>query len=208
MATCALVGAADFNAEAFSAMDAAGTFDTVIAVDAGYEHLCRIERACDLVLGDFDSLGYKPTGIRKVTYSPHKDKSDMELAIDYARRLRQSDLVVFGALGRRLDHTLANLQVFAQASERDMDVRMVGINEEVFFVTGPDMVEFDARPSGTISVFAMNDQVSGLFERGLEWELDDVELTARTSLGLSNEFKGEAVLIGVEEGTIIVICPL
>ena len=35
MATCALVGAVDFNAEDFEARWEAGGFDLVIAVDAG-----------------------------------------------------------------------------------------------------------------------------------------------------------------------------
>ena len=39
MATCALVGAVDFNAEDFKARQAAGEFDYVIAVDAGFAHL-------------------------------------------------------------------------------------------------------------------------------------------------------------------------
>ena len=54
----------------------------------------------------------------------------------------------------------------------------------------------------------MNDLSSGVFERGLKWELDDVGLRNRTSLGLSNEFQGEAVMIGVEKGTLAVFMPL
>ena len=47
-----------------------------------------------------------------------------------------------------------------------------------------------------------------MFERGLEWELDDVTLTNRTSWGLSNQLIGEAVMIGVERGTIAIFYPL
>lgn len=208
MTVCAIIGASEFNEEMFLALDAAGAFDAVIAVDGGYARMLDLDRKVDLVVGDFDSLGYNPTGVRKALYSAHKGKSDMELAIDHARRMKHDELVVFGALGGRLDHTLANMQVFARASERGMLVKAMGLTEEVLFVTGPDMREFEAREAGTLSVFAMNDVVQGVFERGLEWELDDVELTARTSQGLSNEFKGEAVLVGVEEGTIAIICSL
>lgn len=208
MSVCALVGASEFNKEAFMAMDAASVFDFVIAVDGGYEYMLEIGRRVDMVVGDFDSLGYLPTGVRKATYSPEKDKSDMELAIDHAKRMKQDSIVAFGALGMRLDHTISNLQVFARESERGMSIRAIGALEEVFFVSGPDVVEFEARPSGTISVFSLSEAASGVFIRGLKWEIDDVELSNRTSLGLSNEFIGEASLIGVEQGTIIVTCLL
>lgn len=205
MSACAIVGASDFNSDAFLMMEEAGMFDYVIAVDAGFRSLEEVGKKPDFVLGDFDSLGYKPRGIRIATYSADKDKSDMELAIDRARTKKFDTLFIFGALGRRLDHTLANIQVLSKASEDGMKVCAVGKNETVFFLTGPNTFELDAREEGVISVFAMDDQVEGLFERGLKWELDDVVLKNRLSLGLSNKFIGEPVLIGVEKGTIAVI---
>lgn len=208
MTTCAIVGAADFNAEQFCEMDAAGAFDFVIAADAGYAHLQSVGRAPDLVMGDFDSLGHVPKGVRTVRFSAHKDASDMELAIKRAKSMRHDSLYVFGCLGGRLDHTLANLQVLAAASETGLSVCAIDADSAVFFVTGPDAFEAEARTSGTVSVFAMNDRVRGLCERGLEWELDEVELTSRSSQGLSNELIGEPVLIGVEEGTIAIFFPL
>lgn len=208
MKTCALVGASRFNAEQFACMDAESVFDVVIAVDAGFEHLEAIDRKPDMVLGDFDSLGYVPKGVRTSRFSAHKDASDMELAIKRAKALRCDNVIVFGALGGRLDHTLANMQVFAGASESGLSVCAIDMDNAIFFLTGPDTFEADAREGGTVSVFSMSDEAHGVFERGLEWELDDVVLTNRTSQGLSNELVGEPVLIGVESGTIAIFFPL
>ena len=206
--TCALVGASDFNADEFCRMDAMGMFDYVMAVDGGFAHLEGIERKPDMAIGDFDSLGYVPRGLRVVRCNPHKDQSDMELALVRAKAQRFDMVYVFGGLGRRLDHTLANLQLFADYTERGLTVAAVGDDSAVTFLTGPDVLEAPARETGTVSVFAMNDECRGVFERGLEWELDDYTLTNRTSLGLSNVFKGEAIMMGVEEGTIAVFLPL
>lgn len=208
MKTIALVGASDFNADEFARMDAQGAFDVVIAVDGGFASLEAIGRKPDMALGDFDSLGYVPHGLRTARFSPDKDKSDMELALERAKSDKATDVFVFGALGRRLDHTLANMQLFAKFSEAGLRVAAIGEAEAITFVTGPDAFEAPARESGTVSVFAMDDECSGVFERGLKWELDDVVLTNRTSLGLSNELIGEAVLIGVERGTIAIFYPL
>ena len=205
---CALVGASDFNAQQFLSLAEAGAFDYVIAVDGGYASLQECGYSPDMVLGDFDSLGYRPTGVRTSQFPAHKDKSDMELAFERAKSRRFDTIYAFGALGGRLDHTLANIQVGAKFSEAGVSVFIVGDNEVLAFVTGPDAFEAEARESGTVSVFSLSDVSEGVFERGMEWDLDDVVLTNRTSQGLSNELKGEPVMIGVEKGTIVIFFPL
>lgn len=207
MKACALVGASEFNAEHFQAMDAQNAFNFVIAVDAGLKHLESIGRMPDLALGDFDSLGYIPKGMRVARFSANKSRSDMDLALERARNMRYDEIFVYGALGDRLDHTLANLQVFAKYSEKGAIVNAIGVNEAATYITGPDTYEMPAQESGTISVLSMSDEAKGVFERGLKYELDDVTMSNRTSLGLSNEFIGEPVLIGVENGTIVIIVP-
>lgn len=205
---CALVGAGDFNAERFLEMNSDGAFDYVIAVDGGYAILEEVGVAPDMVLGDFDSLGYVPKGIRTSKFSSHKDKSDMELAFERAKSRRFDTVYAFGVLGGRLDHTVANMQVGARFSELGLSVFMVGMDEVLAFVTGPDVFEAEARDEGTVSVFSLSDVSEGVFERGMEWNLDDVTLTNRTSQGLSNELVGEPVMVGVEKGTIVVFFPL
>lgn len=208
MSTCALVAAADFNADHFRMLDEAGAFDWVIAVDAGFAHLEGIGRAPDLAIGDFDSLGYVPKCKRVSRYPSEKDKSDLELAFDRALIRRFEEVVVYGALGGRLDHTLANLQVFARSSERGVYVTAIGDTYEVQLLTGPDVLDLPRLDSGVVSVFAAGDTASGVIERGLKYQLDDETLTNRTSRGLSNEFIGQDAAIAVESGTLYIIVPL
>ena len=208
MSTCALVAASDFNAEHFRMLDEAGAFDWVVAVDAGFAHLEAIGRAPDLAIGDFDSLGYVPKCKRVSRYPSEKDKSDLELAFDRAAMRRFEEVVVYGALGGRLDHTLANLQVFARYSERGVYVTAIADAYEVQLLTGPDVLDLPRFDSGIVSVFAAGDRASGVIERGLKYQLDDETLTNRTSRGLSNEFIGEDAAIAVESGTLYIVVPL
>lgn len=208
MQTVALVGASEFNAEAFNFMNAEHHFDYVIAVDGGLAHVQELGITPNLVMGDFDSLGYVPKGLHVLQFPTDKDKSDMELAFERAKTLRAKTVFVFGGLGQRLDHTNSNLQLFARFSETGMLVTAFGMNEVIMLVTGPNSLEIPAQESGIVSVFAMNDICEGVFERGLKWELDGVALTNRTSLGLSNEFIGQAAQIGLSRGTLAIILPL
>ena len=71
----------------------------------------------DFALGDFDSLGYVPDGVAVERHPTMKDDSDTALALDWARLKGYCRVAVYGALGRRIDHTLATCQALVGASE-------------------------------------------------------------------------------------------
>ena len=174
-----------------------GFFDFIIAVDGGFAPLDRLGVAPDMAIGDFDS------------HPVNKDASDMELALQRAANYRHTDIYVYGGIGGRLDHTLANLQLFAAYSERGFYVTGIAEGFAIRCVTGPDVFTLpDNVEKGTVSVFAANDRAEGVIERGLEYSLDDEPLTNRTSLGLSNELIGQEATIAVESGTLYVFYPL
>lgn len=208
MATYALVGASDFNAGHFACRAAAGAFDAVIAVDGGYASLAAAGCAPDLAIGDFDSLGYVPDGVPVKAFPPEKDASDMELALEEAVSRGAGAVEVYGVLGGRLDHTLANLLLLASFAERGLAVRAVGDNSQIVFLVGPDELHAEGESGDIVSVFSLTDVSTGVVEEGLRYGLDGVALTNRTSWGLSNEFVGMPARIAVEGGTLAVFLPL
>ena len=100
---------------------AAGTFyglrrrpeagDFVIAADAGYRTCRALGIVPDLLLGDFDSMD-QPTDFAYVERVPvEKDDTDTMLAIKTALDKGCKEIYLYGGTGgKRLDHTLANLQ--------------------------------------------------------------------------------------------------
>ncbi|MBQ3301719.1 MAG: thiamine diphosphokinase [Eggerthellaceae bacterium] len=208
MATCALVAASNFNAEHFQQAYELGLFDEIYAIDAGFAHLEAIECKPNVALGDFDSLGYVPSCQRVVRHPVHKDKSDLELGMQRAVDYDFDEMVVYGALGGRLDHTLANLQLFAKFAEQGVDITVIGDSYAIRPLVGPDAFDLPLLEQGTVSVFAFTDEAHGVIERGMEYSLDDETLTSRTSRGLSNELVGEPAAVAVEEGTLLVFYPL
>lgn len=199
MGTCCLVATSDFNAQDF----ARRSFDFVIAVDGGFTHLEAVGCVPDVCIGDFDSLGYVPKGMRAIEHPTHKDKSDLELALDYAAEKSFERVVVYGALGGRLDHSVANLQMCARFAEAGMDVELVGVDCAVSILVGPGTLELPAL-QGTVSVFSAVDESRGVTEKGMEYSLDNATLTNRTTLGLSNELVGQPATVSVETGTLLI----
>ena len=208
MKACALVAAADFNARHFQEMDARGAFDAVIAVDAGYASLQAIGREPDMAIGDFDSLGYVPDACKVVEYPARKDANDLALALAAARDGGYDATFVYGALSGRLDHTMGNLQESAAASEAGLSVTLIGEDVAVRIMSGPSALDLPSCESGIVSVFAMNDCARGVSIEGLDYPLDRADVGNRTTLGLSNEFKGLPARISVEAGTLAVFLPL
>lgn len=207
MTTYALVGASDFNGAHFVAWDREGAFDCVIAVDGGFASLEALGRVPDLALGDFDSLSYVPEGVPVRRFPPEKDASDMELALEEVVARGAAAAVVYGALGGRLDHTLANLSLLASFAERGLDVVAVGARAHRTAGRAGELL-IEAADGGIVSVFSLTDASTGVVEEGLKYGLDGATLTNRTSWGLSNELVGTAARISVESGTLAVFLPL
>lgn len=208
MGVCALVGASDCNAEDLLARCASGEIDFVIAVDGGFAHLKACGVTPDMAVGDFDSLGYVPECRRVAQYPVTKDKSDMELAMEKALAWDYTELLVYGGLDGRLDHTLANLALFARFSEGGATITGIGNGYAVRLLSGPDVFELPVADTGVVSVFSANDCAEGVLERGLAYSFDDEPLSNRTSRGLSNELTGEQAVVAVEKGTLYIIYPL
>ena len=208
MTVCALVAASDFNGNDFRCRMAKGSFDYVLAVDGGLAHLQDVQCVPDAVIGDFDSLGYVPEGERVMRYPSHKDKSDLELAFDFVSSEGFDEAIVYGALGGRLDHTIANLQMCARFAEAGMALRLVGLDSIVRILVGPACMHLPQLAKGTVSVFSAVNVSRGVTEKGLEYPLVNAVLDNRTTLGLSNELVGKAASVSVEEGTLFVFYPV
>lgn len=85
--------------------------DLVIAADAGYRACQREGIVPDLLLGDFDSME-PPEGFAQLLRLPvEKDDTDTLAAIRAGLERGCTDFRIYGGTGgKRLDHTLANLQ--------------------------------------------------------------------------------------------------
>ena len=204
---CALVGSAGFEVDHFLRLAAEDRFGFVLAVDGGYAHLRAAGVWPDLVIGDFDSLGYIPDTVPTKTFPVRKDATDIELALRYAADMGYKRLVVYGCLGGRIDLTLAVIQLLGQYARRGIEVFAVGEGTVATALAGSAELRFRANAAGTVSVFALSDEAFGVCEEGLSYTLSDTLLHNDAPLGVSNEFVGRSARIAVGEGLLLVIFP-
>ncbi len=199
MDTCVIFGAAEFD----KLLAPVGENDLIIAADGGLAHTQALGLHPNIVLGDFDSLGYVPAGAQ--VYPVEKDDTDSMLAVRKGLEAGFRRFVLYGALdGPRVDHTLANFQTLLYLAEHGARGYLVGKRQTVTAVKN-SCVQFPAGFSGTVSVFCLGADAKGVTLRGLHYGLENGTLTSSFPLGVSNHFTGEAASITVESGSLLVI---
>lgn len=176
----------------------------VIAADGGLEKLRGEGIVPDLVMGDFDSLGESPTGDNVLTFPREKDDTDTMLAIKEALRRGYERIYISGAVGGRLDHTVANIQSLLFAVKLGAEAYLCG-GEETVTVINSGSVKFREKPTGRVSVFCLSDSATGVNISGLKYQTVGASLSNMFPIGVSNEFIGEEASVSLSSGVLAVI---
>lgn len=177
--------------------------DLVIGADRGYLTLVENQIKPDIAIGDFDSYKGKIQCENIIKYPVKKDFTDSALAIEKAISMGYKKIVVYGAIGGLLDHTLANIALLSEYTKKGFEISFVD-GENVVFALYNNKVTFSKEASGRISVFSYTDVSNGVCEKGLLYELDNAILKNTVPLGVSNEFIGSIAEISIKEGILIV----
>ena len=177
--------------------------DLVIGADKGYFTLVENGIRPDAVIGDFDSYTGEIDCEKVIKFPVKKDDTDSALAIKYAEEQGYKNIVVFGAIGGLLDHTIANIALASQYAKKGINIAFVD-GENVLFAICNGKISFDEKAMGRISVFSFDEKSVGVYEKGLLYSLENASLENSIPLGVSNEFIGEKSEISVENGTLLI----
>lgn len=185
--------------------------DLVIALDGGLLFCVENDITPDYIIGDFDSLPVEKQSLLEkfpqdciMRLPCEKDDTDMLAAIKFAMEKGITDFVIYGGLGGRLSHTIANIQCLMYLKERGLNGVLIGNNTKAFLLQNETFI-FDEQQVGYLSVFAYSGQVRGVTLKGLKYELEDAKLTAAIPLGVSNEFIGKKAEVSVREGVLLLV---
>lgn len=175
----------------------------VIAADRGIDYCLASEIKPDLAVGDFDSAaGNVPRGIECVRVSPIKDDTDAALAADMAVERGFRELRLLCALGGRLDHSIANIQLAYKLKRGGISAVLYGDGVSAFFAQDESVVI--PKNGGYLSVFAYGGAAE-VSEIGVKYPLDHAWLKNDFPLGVSNEITAEFSKITVHSGAVLII---
>ena len=180
--------------------------DVFICVDGGMKQAADLKITPDVLVGDGDSGGFLFEFDGKTVKLPvEKDVTDLQAAIDIACESACGMIYVFGALGGRQDHSLANLLLLEYAHGLGMSGLILDAQNEIrFFPGGTFEIENDLRYR-FISILPLDPVLSGITLTGLKYPLKDTVLSRGDTLTMSNEFTSSTAKIEIKSGRSLII---
>lgn len=185
------------------------TYDYVICADRGMQHAKKLGITPNLIVGDFDSGSqedlayYKARQIRIETFNPEKDETDTEIAIKRGVAKGATSITIYGGIGSRLDHSLANVHLLLPLLEEGIKARLMNPNNTVYLVN--DMIHLKGHKGELVSLIPFAGPVHGVTTSHLAYALNQATLKMGSSLGVSNYMISEEAEISVASGILIVI---
>lgn len=197
--TCAII-----SGGAFSPLDGIERADFIIACDKGYEYAKSQNIIPNLVIGDFDSVNVSlPDEIPKITLPCEKDETDTMAAIDYAVAHSFKRILLFCALGGRLDHLLGNLQSAAYAAKAGVFTEIRDKDNEIYVFSNAS-VSIPKKEGFSISVISITDKCENVNISGGKYPLENATLTNTSTLGISNEWESD-IKVSLSDGVLAVV---
>jgi thiamine pyrophosphokinase len=181
--------------------------DVLIAVDGGARHVQELGRIPDVLIGDMDSITaslqetLRNAGTLVIVHPAEKDATDLELAIEYAMREGIREIKIVGALGGRMDQTMANISLLGLAASSGIDIRVDDGCEEIQMIG--NRAEIQGETGETISLLAWGGPARGVSTINLLYPLHEETLLPNRTRGISNRMTGRTAEINLREGQLI-----
>jgi thiamine pyrophosphokinase len=181
----------------------------IICCDGGARHFQSLGIKPDVIIGDMDSIdpaslaSSSTQGIKIIKYSVNKDFTDTELALDYALGLKPEAIFIWGALGGRIDHALANVFLLCKGQEKGIKTYLVDEYSEAFVLDNG--AAFINETGETVSLIALSPEVTGINLTGFLYPLKEETLIMGESRGISNVITDVHAGISVRHGKLLVI---
>lgn len=182
------------GAELFICADAAGH---------PYDHLPRTP---DIVIGDFDSLAGRILDGRdgpRLLQVKDQYTTDSEKALLYLAERGISEVVLMGATGWRLDHTIYNCQLLERFADQ-MDICIAGHHADTVRVAAGRPVSWLLPNRTRFSIMPMLGQATGVTLEGAEYPLLGDTLEPGGPATVSNRVAMSPLLITVGTGSVLV----
>jgi len=179
--------------------------DIIICADGGSNNAKKMDVIPDYIIGDLDSTDTstivffrdKGTEIIKDT---NENKTDLELAISLAETLDPFEIIIVGAFGDRIDHTLANIYCLSKINS---NIKAQVVDEKNIVELLEDQIEIDANKDDIISVVPISD-ISDLNYEGFKWNLKNFNANAGW-FAISNRLIGKKGKLNLKDGKILVV---
>ncbi len=179
--------------------------DFIICADSGVNNLLKTNFKPNLVVGDFDSISNKAvkkfSKTKAIVFPKKKDKTDLELALIEALKLKPKEIIFLGCIGSRFDQSLSAIMLLSKISEKI--VSKIVSDKNVFFTVAKSKT-FTVQKKSIVSVIPLK-KSSGISMKGVLYDVKNISLEIGSSRGISNVAEEKVVKISLKNGLLLVI---
>ena len=181
----------------------------VICADGGALHARALGLEPDTIIGDLDSLSadevarFKAAGAKIIQHPVEKDETDLELALRHCLRIGAEAIHILGALGGRVDQTLANILLLALPDFREMRIEILDGDQSLRLLP-PGRRQIVGARGDTISLIPIA-AAEGITTRGLQYPLKDETLPLGPARGISNVMLSDKADLSFRSGLLLLI---
>lgn len=185
-------------------------FDYVICADGGLEKAKSYGILPDIIIGDFDSVKpsvlkqYESHNIPIKKFAAEKDFTDMEIAVEFAVSKGYNNMILTGASGTRLDHTLGNIMLMEKYYKIGVHITIIDNNNEMKIISDNSELIIEFKDGYYISIIPVTDFIQGLTLVGFKYPLNNVNVQRGSTLCISNQISDNKGIITLSKGTAIV----
>ncbi len=209
MCRCVVIGAAEIKnyarAKEYLAKD-----DFFIFCDGGLVHVENLGAKPDLIIGDFDSypkekaLAENRENAEIIVLPREKDDTDTVFAVKEGLKRGFSEFLLLGAIGQRLDHSLANVSILLMLDGVGKSASILDDYSQMC-IAGKETVYIDEKFS-YFSLLNISGKAEGITIRNAKYPLENARIQCEYQYGVSNEAtEGGRAEVSVARGKLLLI---
>ena len=141
-------------------------FSMIIAADHGLVMVDQLGISPDYIVGDFDSVPeavlsrYLESSTPIETFPREKDKTDTQIAMEAALFHKATSIVLLGATGSRLDHTMANIHLLLLPLQLNIDACIMDEYNKIYLRQESFRIEKQKQHGDYVSLLPFNGEVT------------------------------------------------
>jgi len=185
--------------------------DFIICADGGTLHAQKLDIVPDVIIGDMDSIPepvleeMKNQGVAIIRHPVNKDKTDLELALDYATEQHATEILILTALGGRLDQSFANILLLTRENQPKTQIQIRNENVLIQVMTEHQSLTLNPPLNSQLSLLPISENVHIKTLSGVKWLLKDETLERGQTRGISNSTTNETIDLQIGQGICMLV---
>ncbi|NLW52438.1 MAG: thiamine diphosphokinase [Tissierellia bacterium] len=175
----------------------------IICVDRGYDYAVKHKLKVRIAIGDFDSVNneyiseLENATFDVLRFNEDKDMTDMQLALDYCITNEYDHIYIFGGLGTRMDHSVANMNLLNLYYDKNPKVYLID-DTNMIYVAKID-IELENHEGYNLSLI-ISEGSPQITLTGVKWPLHNHQMIQGESLTISNKIIDQKAYLQINNG--------